>query len=206
MILDILSEAYLTNPTDFLVVCLFTSFAQINSFKIRVFRSSLVAEWIKDPVLSLQQLRWLLWHGFDPWLWNFHMPWVWPKIKIKKIKLGYFLIIEFWESPPVLLRYCWQNRYTTWNSRVYPVMWLPQYVYLTPIDSQLQNFFLGMRTFKIHPFSNFHMFNRVQISPHFRMFWHHFAFTKDLHEYLFSFTERKLERCFDCMGKGEKQK
>lgn len=79
MILDILSEAYLTNPTDFLVVCLFTSFAQINSFKIRVFRSSLVAEWIKDPVLSLQQLRWLLWHGFDPSLGNFHRPWAWPK-------------------------------------------------------------------------------------------------------------------------------
>ena len=22
---------------------------------------------VKDLVLSLQQLRWLLWHGFDPW-------------------------------------------------------------------------------------------------------------------------------------------
>ena len=31
---------------------------------------------VKDPVLSLQRLGSLLWCGFDPWPWNFHMPWV----------------------------------------------------------------------------------------------------------------------------------
>ena len=34
-----------------------------------------MAQWVKDPVLSLQQLG----HGFDPWPGNFHMPLVWPK-------------------------------------------------------------------------------------------------------------------------------
>ena len=38
-------------------------------------RSSLVAQWVKDPML-LQ-----LWHRFDPWPVNFHKPWVWPKKK-----------------------------------------------------------------------------------------------------------------------------
>ena len=26
----------------------------------------------------------LLWHGFDPWPWNFHMPWVWTKKKLSR--------------------------------------------------------------------------------------------------------------------------
>ena len=26
-----------------------------------------MAQWVKDPMLSL------LWHGCDPWPWNFHM-------------------------------------------------------------------------------------------------------------------------------------
>ena len=30
---------------------------------------------VKDPALSL------LWLGFNPWPWNFHMPWAWPKKK-----------------------------------------------------------------------------------------------------------------------------
>ena len=46
--------------------------------------SSLVAQWVKDPMLSLQQLGSLLWHGFSLWPGNFHMPAVQPKIKIKK--------------------------------------------------------------------------------------------------------------------------
>ena len=37
---------------------------------------SLVAQCVKDPALSLQQLRSLLWHGFDPWPGNFCMSWV----------------------------------------------------------------------------------------------------------------------------------
>ena len=35
--------------------------------KIKNFQSSLVAQRIKDPVMSLQQLELLLWHRFDPW-------------------------------------------------------------------------------------------------------------------------------------------
>ena len=35
---------------------------------------SLVTQWVKDPLLSLQQLGLLLWRGFCPWPGNFHMP------------------------------------------------------------------------------------------------------------------------------------
>ena len=35
--------------------------------------SSLVAQWVKDLELSLQQLRLLLGHGFDAYSGNFHM-------------------------------------------------------------------------------------------------------------------------------------
>ena len=45
--------------------------------------SSLVAQWIKDLVVSLQQLGSLLQCSFDPWPGNFHMPWAQPP-KIKK--------------------------------------------------------------------------------------------------------------------------
>ena len=34
--------------------------------------SALVAQWVEDSVLSLQQLGLLLRHGFDPWPGNFH--------------------------------------------------------------------------------------------------------------------------------------
>ena len=40
-----------------------------------------MAQWVKDPVLSL------LWHGFDPWPGNFCMPWAWPK------KCGYLKMV-----------------------------------------------------------------------------------------------------------------
>ena len=36
---------------------------------------------VKDPVLSPQQLKVLLWRGFDPWPGDFHMPWVPQKKK-----------------------------------------------------------------------------------------------------------------------------
>ena len=42
--------------------------------------SSLVAQQVKDPALSL------LWHRFDPWPGNFRMLWAWPKKKKKKKK------------------------------------------------------------------------------------------------------------------------
>ena len=35
--------------------------------------SSLVVQWVKDLVLSLQHLESLLWLGFVPWLGNFHI-------------------------------------------------------------------------------------------------------------------------------------
>ena len=50
--------------------------------------SSLVANCVHYPALSLQQLEFLLWCRFDPWPGNFCMPWAWPKkesfIQLKK--------------------------------------------------------------------------------------------------------------------------
>ena len=48
--------------------------------------SSLVAQWVKDLMLSLQWFVPLLWHGFSPWPENFNKPWVQPKTKNKKPK------------------------------------------------------------------------------------------------------------------------
>lgn len=51
--------------------------------EIKVIKSSraspLVAQLVKDPGLSLQQLGSQLWHGFGPWP-NFCTPQAWPKI------------------------------------------------------------------------------------------------------------------------------
>ena len=46
--------------------------------------SSLVAQRVMDPALSLQRLRLLLRCRFDPWSGNFHMPQVWPKKRKKR--------------------------------------------------------------------------------------------------------------------------
>ena len=43
-----------------------------------------MAQWVKDPELSLLEL--LLWCGFDPWPRNFHMPVEAPQKKKKKRK------------------------------------------------------------------------------------------------------------------------
>ena len=48
--------------------------------------SSLVVQWVKYLALSFQWPQLLLWHGFDPWLGNFHMPWAQAKKKKKKKK------------------------------------------------------------------------------------------------------------------------
>ena len=48
-----------------------------------------MAQQVKEPVLSLQQLRSLLWHGFNPWPSNFHM----PEMQPKQNKLGISWII-----------------------------------------------------------------------------------------------------------------
>lgn len=42
-------------------------------------RSCLVAQWVKDPALSLQRPGSLLWQGFDLWSGKFHMPQAWLK-------------------------------------------------------------------------------------------------------------------------------
>ena len=49
------------------------------SQKLSQNRSSLVAQWVKDLVLSLLWLRSLLWPGFHPWSGNFHMLKVMPE-------------------------------------------------------------------------------------------------------------------------------
>ena len=46
-------------------------------------RSSLVAQWVKDLVLSLLWLRFLLRHELDLWPGHLCMAWAWPR--------------EFWE-------------------------------------------------------------------------------------------------------------
>ena len=47
-------------------------------------------QWVKDPISSLQWLRALLWHGFDPWPRNFCMLLVQPR---KKVYLGDLFLI-----------------------------------------------------------------------------------------------------------------
>ena len=47
------------------------------SFRKRRLGSSLVAQWVKDPVLSLLWLRSLLWGRFDPWPRNVCMLQMW---------------------------------------------------------------------------------------------------------------------------------
>ena len=41
-----------------------------------LYRSSLVAQWVRDLGVSLMWLWLLLWCRLDPWPGNFHMPWV----------------------------------------------------------------------------------------------------------------------------------
>ena len=51
------------------------------SIKTSLGQSSLVAQWVKDLALSLQQRSSLLRHRFDAWPRNFHMPHMGPKKK-----------------------------------------------------------------------------------------------------------------------------
>ena len=46
------------------------------------FWNSLLVQWVKDLVLSLQHLGLLLWHGFEPFPRNFHMLQAWPPQKM----------------------------------------------------------------------------------------------------------------------------
>ena len=53
-----------------------------------ILRSSLVAQWVKDLAMLLQQPRSLLWHGFNTWPRNFHMSQMQPKKKQKQKTLS----------------------------------------------------------------------------------------------------------------------
>ena len=48
----------------------------MSPLKEKDLQSFLVAQRDKDPVLSWQWIRLLLWHGFDPWPGNFCPQWV----------------------------------------------------------------------------------------------------------------------------------
>ena len=43
--------------------------------------TSLEAQWVEDPALSLLWLWLLLCQGFNPWPGNFCIPWLWVKTK-----------------------------------------------------------------------------------------------------------------------------
>ena len=60
--------------------------------------SSLVAQWVKDLTLLLQQLRWQLWCMFNPWSGNFCMLWMGPPKKKKKVFLPSIPFIRFLQS------------------------------------------------------------------------------------------------------------
>ena len=79
--------------------------------------------WVKDPSLSLQQLRSLLWLGFDPWPGNFHMPQEQQKKKKKKrirgrvsnkywhmnVHRGIILSSQKLKTTQMSI-HCWQNK------------------------------------------------------------------------------------------------
>ena len=65
-----------------------------NSVEFHLYKiwNSLVAQWVKYPMLSLQEPRVLLWYRFNPWPSNSCMLWVWPKKKkINRQKLSMVL-------------------------------------------------------------------------------------------------------------------
>ena len=58
-----------------------------------------MAQWVKDVVVLLQQLRSLLWHGFNPWPGNYHMLWAQSKKKkshtsSKGLNIGIWVLIK----------------------------------------------------------------------------------------------------------------
>ena len=61
-------------PTDRVPVFIeLRASSHMRLLKFKLIKISLVAPWVKDPVLSVQWLKSLLWHGFNPWTRNFHM-------------------------------------------------------------------------------------------------------------------------------------
>ena len=59
---------------------------------VKIPQSSLVAQWVKD-LMSLQQIRLLLWCGFDPWPRNFYRPQAWPKQTNENLSCYPFIVI-----------------------------------------------------------------------------------------------------------------
>ena len=55
-----------------------------------------MAQQVKDPALSLQWLRSLLWHRFNPWPRNFHMPQV--RHKKRKEDSNYYTLFFFFRA------------------------------------------------------------------------------------------------------------
>ena len=72
------SVSFSSSPFPFSSSTSSTSFSSLKS----TVRSSLVAQRVKDSVLSLQWLVSLLWCGFNPWPGNFCMQRVWQEKKI----------------------------------------------------------------------------------------------------------------------------
>ena len=59
---------------------------------------NVLVQWVKNPALSLQCCRLLLWCGFDPWPRNVCVPWVWPK----KLLMPRHHFQKFWHNKLVL--------------------------------------------------------------------------------------------------------
>ena len=68
-------------------------FLKTSHFK-KILWSSLGEKWVKDPALSLQCLRLLLWHRFEPWSGDFYMPKAWPKRKKKEGTCMYVFVLD----------------------------------------------------------------------------------------------------------------
>ena len=111
----------------------------------------LVAQQVKDPVLSLLWLSLLLWVGFNPWPQNFCMPRTPPKTnkqkkkKKKKKKKGskYIFPSAFQISPSITYSYhCHSLQYEAhfgsleyWYSELFFKHYFPHFVYLVNFAS-----------------------------------------------------------------------
>ena len=57
----------------------------------------MVAQWVKDPALSLLWLKLPLWHRFHPWPGNFHIPRAWLKNKEMKCKACVYFFLHCYD-------------------------------------------------------------------------------------------------------------
>ena len=75
-----------------------------------------MAQQVKDPALSQQQLRSLLWRRYDPWPRNFHVAWVQPRRK-KKWDIAW--VIHSWLLTYILCTWSWLVRaWGHWEHRM----------------------------------------------------------------------------------------